>query len=192
MSEAGRRQAEALRLRLQDEEYTPTHIYASPLSRAAATAAIVARDWRMSITHWDDLMEYDVGILSGLTAEEAMRKHPHIDMDAEFQRQFSGIPGAEPLADRRQRAVRVVNALIAKHGNGDSVLVVSHGGFIQQLVAAFMAAGRTWGFGIHNTALFDFSIDLDRWRDDGETRLNTTFFRIERFNDAAHLGGLQV
>ncbi len=191
LSDTGRRQADALRRRLRAEVYQPTHVYSSPLRRTAETAAIAARGWPIPITHWDDLMEHDVGVLSGLTLEEAARKHPDLDLEAELARQFSGVEGAEPLEDRRRRAIRVVDTLLTRHGQGDSLFVVSHGGFIQHVVAVLMAAGRIWGFSTGNTALFDFSIDLDAWRAE-ETQLSAALFRIERFNDASHLEGLGI
>ena len=45
LSPAGRAQAEKLSLRFEDEGFNPTHVYSSPLRRAAHTAEILTRRW---------------------------------------------------------------------------------------------------------------------------------------------------
>ena len=67
LSERGRRQAALLRGRFESEGYEPTHIYSSPLSRTLETARIASAGWDLPITEWDDLMETDIGVFSGLT-----------------------------------------------------------------------------------------------------------------------------
>jgi len=169
------------------EQYVPTHTYSSPLRRTADTARIATAYLDTQIIYWDDLMEYDVGIVSGLTLEEIAIQHPQIDIELELSRQFSGVKESESLDARRRRATRVVDAIIGQHEQKDSVLVVSHGGFIQQVIAVLLGTTRTWGFSVWNTAVFDFSIDMLEWTGSEKTKISTEFFRIERFNDASHL-----
>jgi broad specificity phosphatase PhoE len=191
LSAAGRAQVEKLARRFQDEAFRPTHLYSSPLRRASQTAEILARAWVVETVLWDDLMEYDVGIVSGMTWDEIADTHPEIDRELEQSRQSAGIRGAEPLAQRRARAQRVVDALISRHAPGDVVLVATHGGILQHILAALMGADRTWGMSVPNTAVFEFSIDLARWATGGEVKLSASFWRINRFNDATHLDPAQ-
>ena len=73
------------------------------------------------------------------------------------------------------------------HDAGDTVVMVTHGGILQHILAVLLGTDRTWGTTVHNTGVFDFSIDKERWPLDGEHRLVGTYFRINRFNDASHL-----
>ena len=187
LSDAGRAQAEKLYQRLQHEGLAPTHVYTSPLRRASETAEILASDWTMPVTPWDDLKEYDVGLLAGLTREEAERALPDVDLDAEWARQLSGVKGAESLPERGDRGRRVADALLQRHRQGDVVVVVSHGGTIQYIIAALLGTDRIWGWSTENTAVFDFTVDLDRRQLSDETLMNTAVCRINRFNDASHL-----
>lgn len=187
LSAEGRAQAERLYERFQAEGFEPTHVFASPLLRAFETAEIVARSWPVPVTPWDDLKEHDIGVLAGLTWDEAVERFPDVDMELVRSRQLAGIDGAEPLAARRTRGRRVIETTLGRHSQQDSVLLVSHGGILQHILAALMSAGRTWGVEISNTALFDFRVDLERWHLDGDSTADTSIARIDRFNDAAHL-----
>ena len=187
LTERGREQAARLRVRFEAEGYLPTHIYSSPLSRTLHTARIACGGWKSPIERWDDLMENDVGVFSGLTWEEVESRYPDTAREFAQDRNLDIVEGAESHSDRVARARRVVNKLIADHSNDDTPLVFSHGGFIGYLFAELMGANRLWGLGVKNTAMFDFSIDVERWRQDGQNLSNSMLWRIERFNDAAHL-----
>jgi broad specificity phosphatase PhoE len=187
LSQRGRTQAEQLSERFLREGFEPTHVYSSPLARTRETAAILARRWPVDVDYLDDLMEYDIGVLSGLNDAEIAAKYPALDMELEWSRQLAGVEGAEPLQARRARAGRVVERAVGSHQAGDTVLMVTHGGILQHIVAELLGTDRTWGTTVHNTGVFDFSIDKERWSLDGEHLLIGTYFRINRFNDASHL-----
>ena len=187
LTELGREQAARLRVRFEAEGYQPTHIYSSPLSRTLHTARIACGGWKLPIETWDDLMENDVGVFSGLTWEEVEARHPETAREFARNRDMDVVEGAETNSERADRARRVVDRLIAGHSNDDRPLVFSHGGFIGYLFAELMGASRLWGLGVRNTAMFDFSIDVERWRLDGQHLSNSALWRIERFNDAGHL-----
>ena len=187
LSPVGRAQVEKLSRRFEEEGFNPTHAYSSPLRRAAHTAEILTRRWPVAAEPWRDLMEYDIGVASGMTWEEIVEKYPGIDRELEASRGLAGVEGAEPLADRRARAQRVIDAVLSRHAHGDVVLLVTHGGILQQLLAVLLGTSRTWGLRARNSAVFDFSIDLDRWSMDGDVLLSTAFWRIARFNDTVHL-----
>ena len=187
LSPRGRDQAERLSSRLADEGFQPTHVYSSPLRRAEQTAAILTRSWSVTVEYLDDLKEYGIGILSGLTDGDIADRYPEIDVEMEWSRQLARIEGAEPLRARRARATRVVERTLALHQDGDVALLVTHGGILTHILAALMGTDRTWEMRVENTAVFDFSIDMARWRKDGDELLIGSNFRINRFNDASHL-----
>ena len=187
LSEAGRRQAGRLRSRLEREGYTPTRIYTSRLSRALETARTVASSWDRAIESWDDLVESDVGVFTGLTHAEVQERFPDVARNFGATRDLDLIDGAETHVERTARAQRVVDRLICDHGNADRVLVFTHGGIMTHIVAQLLNTERLWFLDIRNTAIFEFSIDVDRWHLDGQPRTNINLWRIVRFNDASHL-----
>jgi len=187
LSDVGRAQAAALRDRLRAEGLQPTHVYSSPLRRTAETARIVADGWSPSLAHWDDLKEHDIGIFSGLTWAEIGESFPNVARRFHETRDWDIVEKAETLAQRSARGRRVIDTVIDCHDNDDVIVLFTHGGILSHMVAALMGTDRTWGTSVKNTALFEFTIDLERWPRDGAGRHNTWLWRIDRFNDASHL-----
>ncbi len=186
LSARGQAQAQLLRTRFLLEELVPTHLYSSPLKRCAETAEIISSSWP-TVQYWEDLKEHAVGVLSGLTLNEAIVCYPQIDLKREATRQFAGIEGAEPLQDRRDRCRRVAEGLRGLHADGDVVVAVSHGGILQHIISGLLGTDRVWGIPIRNTAVFEFELGAADWSMGGDTRLTTAQNRILRFNDATHL-----
>ena len=187
LTELGRRQASLLAKRLADEGYRPARLYSSPLMRTCETAEIASDGWDIPITRWDDIIETDVGVFTGRTWEEIETQMPELARAFSKTRDMSLVEGAETYAERRARAERVIERLIADHANEDAVMLVSHGGIMQVIFAALMGADRLWGISVRNTAVFRFEIDADRWREGGAAAANQNLRRIELFNDARHL-----
>ena len=187
LTDLGREQAGRLRKRFAVENYRPTHIYSSPLSRTFETAQIASGPCGLPIVHVDDLMEIDVGVFSGMSWEEVERQMPEVAREFAVNRNFDLIDGAETHAQRSERARRVVDMLTGEHSDEDSVLAFSHGGIIQHIFAQLVGTDRLWGLGVRNTAVFEFTIAVDRWRLDGHDRANMNLRRIDLFNDATHL-----
>ena len=99
--------------------------------------------------------------------------------------------GAEELElqirSRRDRSRKVIKAAIERHANDHAVMMFTHGGILQYMLAALMGTERIWGVSIGNTAVFDFTLDLERWSVDGAGLQNNCFWHIVHFNDASHL-----
>ena len=187
LTDLGRQQAARLRERFVSEGFVPTHVYASPLSRTYETARIVSAAWDRAIVPWDDLMETDVGVFSGMAWADIEREFPKIAREFSQTRDWDLVPGAETSGERRERARGVVQKLIADHYNGDTVLVVTHGGIFQHIFAVLMHSERFWGLSVGNTAVFEFRLDVDRWHQTGLAITNPDLWRINRFNDVSHL-----
>ena len=187
----GREQAARLGRWFASEEYRPSHIYASPLSRTYDTTRIASAHVGLaaSVVRWDDLMETDVGIFSGLNWEDIKTRYPEIAAEFAETRNMDIVEGAETLAERWARGRRVVDKVIADHGNEDSVLLVSHGGFMQFIFAQLVGTNRLWGLSVKNTGVFDFSVDVEKWHLGGQALGNVNVCRINRFNDVGHLEG---
>ena len=187
LSDAGRSQAELLRSKLEREGYSPTHIYSSPLTRTVETAQIASSNWDCSIEQWDELTEIEVGATSGLTGDQVEERFPEIAREFAATRNFDLISGAETYDERTIRAKSVVNRLIGEHDNADRVLAFSHGGIMSHIIAQLLGTERTWYISVQNTAIFEFTIDVDSWYLGGQSHANINLWRINRFNDSCHL-----
>lgn len=188
LSEKGRSQARSLRNRFKAEDFRPTHIYTSPLLRAAETASIVGSLWPIAIEPWDDLKEQNGGVFGGLTWDEIAAQFPKLYPAPGELIDWESVDGAESDSLASGRAARVIHAVITGHTNDDTVLIFAHGGIIQHMVAWLLGTDRFWGIGVHNTAIFEFTIDQTRWFGQGTERKNNLIWWIDRFNDASHLG----
>jgi uncharacterized phosphatase len=145
LNDAGRQQAEALGRHLASGHWDV--VIASPLSRALDTARIVGRHVGLeAIQIWPDIVERDYGAASGMTLADRTRRFP----DGE-------VPGTETLASVRSRAQGALDR-VRSHHPGRRVLVVSHGGLINA-VLALLSDGR---LGTGRTRLDNASVSLTR------------------------------
>ena len=187
LTELGRKQAAKLRERFTSEGYQPSHIYSSPLSRTLETAQIASSAWDIPIVQMDDLMETDIGVFAGKTWQDIEEQMPEIAREFALNRNLDLVDGAETYTQRSDRAQRVVDLLTGEHTDDDSVLVFTHGGIISHIFAQLVGTDRMWGLGVRNTAMFEFTIAVERWQLDGLDRVNSDLRRINLFNDASHL-----
>ena len=187
LSEAGRRQAGQLRASLEREGYVPTHIYASPLSRAFETARIAAANWDCPVEPWGDLVELKVGVFSNMTGEEIEKAFPALARKFAATHNFDIIDGAETHQECNARARRVLDRLSSVHNNSDRVMLFSHGGILRYLISRLLGTEQVWSLDVDNTAIFEFTVDVDSWDLEPKTRTNLNLWRINRFNDARHL-----
>jgi broad specificity phosphatase PhoE len=113
-------------------------VYSSDLRRARETAAAVAGPRGLTVETLAALREVDVGSWSGLTRAQARARFPD-----GFRRWTEGGHGwedGEPYERMSKRVVDAVRRIAAEH-DGESVLVVSHGGPIRALHAAARGLG---------------------------------------------------
>ena len=110
LSEAGREQARRLHDRLVGEGLQPTCVLSSPQRRTAQTAEIVCRSWSVPIELWDELVEHDVGVLTGRKWEEIEAEYPVMGRELRRTGNWDLVQGAERMRDRRARGERIVRA----------------------------------------------------------------------------------
>lgn len=170
-------------------ESAPSQVYTSPLQRARQTVEGLLANQAVSTPpiEWEDLREIGGGILAGLTWAEAQSRYPDLCRSLESSNTWIPIPQAESLQHCRDRAHRVVQKLLQSHQNGDRVWVVTHGGFLQHLVAEVLGCDRSWRITIPPTGLFEFWIDCEHWQGADQNRFNPELWQIRRFNDSQHL-----
>ncbi|MCK9494042.1 MAG: histidine phosphatase family protein [Dehalococcoidia bacterium] len=131
LTEAGEAQAQMVARRFAGADVAA--IYTSPLLRARSTAAPIAEVLGLELVEMPDLRERNYGQAQGLTWAEAAARWP-LGEAAHHRDWAMAVPEVESLAGLRRRSVAVVNALLDRH-EGETALVVSHGGTLVQIIA---------------------------------------------------------
>jgi broad specificity phosphatase PhoE len=134
LSPLGQAQAAHAARRLADADLTG--VVASDLARARQTAEIVAAALGLGdVTVDAGLRERDVGEWEGLTRAEIEERFPGL-LAAWGEGRIDAPPGGEPDAVLAARAKAALGTLIRPRGDGDRILVVTHGGVIRALDAS--------------------------------------------------------
>ncbi len=137
LSELGRAQAEATARALAAEGVTA--IYSSDLLRAVQTAEPLARATGLSIERTSAFRERSVGLMEGLTFEEAAAAHPE-EYAALLRRDFEHVlAGGESYRQLLDRAASRLDRAIEEHAGG-TVAVFSHTGAICILILHLLGA----------------------------------------------------
>ena len=125
-TDKGRLQAQALAQKLQTESIT--HIYASPILRAAQTAEILAQALGMPYQIADALREYDCGELEGKSYHDHKSDYVRLFTKWLIGKWDSRFEGGESLLDIRARFVPFIEQLIRESSATDHIALISHGG----------------------------------------------------------------
>ncbi|MFL6334414.1 MAG: histidine phosphatase family protein [Pyrinomonadaceae bacterium] len=180
LSELGHRQAEATARALAQERVTA--VYASDLLRAVQTAEPLARATGLEVTRTAALRERSVGLLEGLTFEEAAEAHP-AEYAALLRRDFEHVlTGGESYRQLLDRAAAELDRAVERH-RGGTVALYSHTGTICILALHLMGAldaphlKPVW-LSSNNCGITRFGL-----RSDG-------FVRVSALNDTRHLTGV--
>jgi broad specificity phosphatase PhoE len=132
LNDLGRRQAEALSLRLTKEPLAAC--YSSPLQRARATAEAIAAPHNLKVTTDERLMEMDQGDLEGMKGEDMRRDYGELLKGWTDDPSNLRIPGGETLVELQERAWAAVADLLNTHQQDKTVLVVSHSFTIRTII----------------------------------------------------------
>lgn len=172
-------QAELLSKRL-DGNFT--QLYTSPLKRAYETAQILGKPNGLNPIPNDDLSEINFGSWEGLTFKEVAARFP---ADYKLWRLDPVLgpmtDGEGSLKNCSERGKKIMLDLVKKHP-GETIAVVSHGGFIKTSLLG----------------LFDLPMTLYHQIAMGNTCLTTIRFDedlhpvLMGLNDTSHLASLEV
>lgn len=131
LTQRGHKQAEAM-ADFVAKNYPPVKIYASTLKRAKQTAMHLSSKTGAEIIYDEDLMEFNNGLLAGLSFEEADRLYPEVkDLPID-----QAVYGQESKVSFRERAVRALNRIVTENAPDSVISIVTHGGMINQLYGA--------------------------------------------------------
>ncbi len=173
LSELGERQAAALAASLGRRR--PHHVYSSPLARAQRTAEIVVDKLGAPLTLVDDLRELSLGEWEGRTVQE-IRTLPGDPYSRWVRDPVLHAPvGGEPLAAVQRRVLRAMDGIAQAHPDGETVLVVCHGGVISAYLAHCLGLplSSIWRLTLGNCSLTAVSPP-----------------RVLSVNETAHLAGI--
>jgi len=180
LSPRGRLQAEATARAVSTENITA--IYSSDLPRAVETAMPLARLTGLEVERTEAFRERSVGVMEGLTFEEAAAAHPQ-QYAALIRRDFEHVLlGGESYRQLLDRASRQLDRAIEQH-KGGRICIFSHTGTICILALHLMGALdapelRPVWISTANCGITRFDL-----RADG-------FVRVLAINDTRHLAGL--
>lgn len=179
LSELGKRQAAALRDRFFAVGYSTDVVLTSVLPRAIETTEILLPALGgLAVTQHCDYCELHPGDADGLPWDEYGRRYgfvvPHVTPDLPFA------PGGESLNDFGRRVRRALDSVLTDHA-GRHVTMVSHGGFISGVCLELLDAS------IDNPRSFLLAPKLTSVTEWTESDEGDALWRLERYNDAAHL-----
>ena len=167
LSDEGRRQARRLGQRLAGRHFVAA--YASDLKRALQTAELIGEAIGIEPIPLASLREIYLGGWEGLNTEEMAQRYPDAWAAWAEEPSWDVVPDGEGSRPFEARVSEAIDAILARHPQGD-VLVVTHGGVIQ--VALHRIVGRP------NHGLFPFRIQ------------NASLSLIERRDGRMVVGGV--
>ena len=180
LSGRGRMQAAATAKTLASESLTT--IFSSDLPRAIETAQPLAKLTGLEIKSTDAFRERSVGVMEGLTFEEAAEQHPD-QYAALLRRDFEHVlSGGESYRQLLDRSWTELDQAISQN-RGGRIAVFSHTGTICILALHLMGALDAPELKPIWIASSNCGISRFELRDDG-------FVRVLTVNDTRHLIGL--
>lgn len=176
LSEAGFRQARLAGERLALKRIDA--VYSSDLIRAVETAQEANKLWNVPHFIRPELREISFGDMEGMTDEDIAVTFQEFKKEQARMEQDLPYPGGECAADVIKRAMPVFEELAS--AGFQNVAVVTHGGVIRTMVAAFLHM-EPKDYRLLGNSLENCSITEVRWLEAAKR------FTVERFNDYAHL-----
>lgn len=134
LTELGEQQASIMATYIE-QHYRPNIILTSPLKRARRTATILQESIGCGLIVENDLMEFNNGILAGLSRNEAAIKYP---LPQGGRPIHIPIQDGESELDFRFRADSIFHKILFEYQHYDRVAIVSHGGMISNILKAFL------------------------------------------------------
>ena len=151
----GVQQAQATAHHLAARGQTFDALYSSPLRRAWQTAQVVGRALGLSPLAHEGLKEICFGEIEGMTWDEFAARHPEVHRRWKDRGDLSFTwPGGESRAEFYRRARQAIEDIAAWH-DGQSIVVVAHGGTLRAILAHLFPAqlGQPWRHSLDNCSL---------------------------------------
>jgi probable phosphoglycerate mutase len=179
LTELGRKQARALAARLLREGWAFDAIYASDLSRAAETAAILGAAYGLPVVEDARLREYDLGELNGIVWQELEDRYPEIWDGLHLRRDWVPFPGEEGPDAFHARLASMLTHISSKHGESETVAVVSHGASLGMVLIHYLEMDRSKPVFFYPFQFGNTSLSIIEFTPRGP--------RLQLMNDTCHL-----
>jgi len=125
-------------------------VYSSPLKRALTTAEVIAGYHQLDVEIAPGLTDFDYGKWQGLPHQEVKEKYKELYAQWINNPNQVRIPAGESLGDVRERAIGVVNNVIAQYAG--TVVLVSHRVVNKVLICALL--------GLDNSHFWNIRLDI--------------------------------
>jgi len=135
-------------------------IYSSDLSRAYETALAIGEHQKAEIIKWDKIREITLGPLEGKPKKEILETYPEVQ---ERGLLTSGVAGTETVEAITKRCQEIEKELFAKHQEGESVLLVCHGGLIS-IFLMYVLLGESWHQYHRPFVIGNTSVTMVEWK----------------------------
>jgi broad specificity phosphatase PhoE len=161
LSAAGLVQAEAAGRLLAAEPLAA--VWSSPLERARQTAAAIAGPQGLAVRVDEAFREMRFGDWEGLSIDEVAGQFPEIHRAWRETPHLAAVPGAETLAEVRERALAGLETLRAAH-DGQRICLVSHGITSRMLILEALGLGldRIWSLQLSASGISELEF-RDDW-----------------------------
>lgn len=133
LTKRGKKQAMAMSKWVNDN-FKIDKIIASPLKRAKQTASYLSDATVIPVEYEEDLMEFQNGLIAGLTREEADIKYPK----PKIRYPHTKIYGMESDLEFRFRAETILSKILNENDINSTIAIVAHGGIINMLYRSFL------------------------------------------------------
>jgi broad specificity phosphatase PhoE len=176
LSERGIEQARMAARRLAHVQIDAA--YSSDLRRSSQTARMILGERDAPLYTTSLLREYHKGVFEGLTAEETRKRYPEL-YAASLVKDLDFAPSGGETTRQTSRRIAGFVAGIKERHQGDTVLIVGHGGSLRAAFVALLELPleANWKFELANCGLSM----VDIYPDNAVLRL---------YNDTSHLDGL--
>ena len=142
LNATGIQQVEQLGRHLKD--FHMDRVIASTMRRARDTAASIARYHQLKVKTTPLIVEWNCGVLDGVSAEVFKKKLQESDVPLSLFRP----EGGETLVEVQQRAMTFLQDLIANYPD-QTILVCSHGDFMRALMSLLLKISIEEASGIY-------------------------------------------
>ena len=175
LNETGRKQAQLLAEYLSHLKLEA--IYSSPLKRALKTAEIIADHHRLGVEIAPGLIDFNYGEWQGQPHQEVKDKYKGLYAQWINRPDQVKIPAGESLDDVRERALEVINRVVARYKG--TVALVSHRVVNKVLICALLGLDNShfWNIKQDTGGITTFAYENNR-------------FTLTKHNDTSFLRSL--
>ena len=139
INERGKKQAELISQKLKDLQFN--HVFSSPLIRCKDTVEIIAKNHDNKTEFRKELEEVDLGIFSGMNAQEIEEKYPgkwHERVDSKYD--FDHYDGESYESVDKTRIAGFLKEIKEKYSSR-TILIVTHMGIARLIIGSLLGLG---------------------------------------------------